>query len=171
MVERWMRTNCRSGRRCSHSRSDRADGRRASCGARRSFELSPSASIAAMTSAARAVCLPLDPSLGEDVDAVGACFDSKLGANGRFDAASPGGRFSRHFVKARATQATPSTLAEARQILIATHVGGEVLTEWHGYPVRAVVPFRRGWFWVKWMGEIIVLDDAVEILKQPFSIR
>lgn len=49
------------------------------------------------------------------------------------------------------------TLAEARQILIATHIGGEPLQQWHGYPARAVAPFRRGWFWVKWLGEISVL--------------
>lgn len=73
--------------------------------------------LAAMTSAARAVCLPLDPSLGEDVSDVGAYFDARLGQSGKFDAASPGGRFSRHFVKARETEATPATLARARQSL------------------------------------------------------
>jgi len=74
--------------------------------------------LAAMTAAARAICLPLDPSLGEDVDAVGACFDARLGRSGSFDAASPGGRFSRHFVKAReaATLLTaPVAPAHARQ--------------------------------------------------------
>jgi hypothetical protein len=50
-------------------------------------------------------------------------------------------------------------LIEARQILLATHVGGEALAEWHGYPVRAVAPFRRGWYWVKWLSEITVLAD------------
>ena len=47
--------------------------------------------LLAMTAAARAVCLPLDPSLAENVDDVGACFDAKLGRSGAFDAASPGG--------------------------------------------------------------------------------
>jgi len=63
------------------------------------------------------------------------------------------------------------TIEEARQILIATHVGGEILAPWHGYPARAVVPFRRGWFWVKWLADITVLDSPIEILSQPFSIR
>ncbi|HEY6724559.1 MAG TPA: nitrite/sulfite reductase [Polyangiaceae bacterium] len=71
--------------------------------------------LAAMTAAARAVCLPLDPSLGEDVGDVGAFFDARLGRNGSFDAASPGGRFSRHFAKARETAGAPVTLARARQ--------------------------------------------------------
>jgi len=46
------------------------------------------------------------------------------------------------------------TLAEADEILLCTHVGGEVLSHNHGYPLRAVVPSRRGWFWVKWLSEI-----------------
>ena len=49
------------------------------------------------------------------------------------------------------------TLAEAREIVLATHVGGLVLDHRHGYPLRAVVPSRRGWHWVKWMTEIEVI--------------
>jgi DMSO/TMAO reductase YedYZ molybdopterin-dependent catalytic subunit len=45
---------------------------------------------------------------------------------------------------------------EARQVLLATHVGGEPLSAGHGFPLRAVVPSRRGWFWVKWLGQIKV---------------
>ncbi|HZW03268.1 MAG TPA: molybdopterin-dependent oxidoreductase [Anaerolineaceae bacterium] len=44
--------------------------------------------------------------------------------------------------------------AEARQVLLATHVGGETLSAGHGFPLRAVVPTRRGWFWVKWLARI-----------------
>ena len=43
---------------------------------------------------------------------------------------------------------------EASEILLATHVGDQVLDHWHGYPLRAVVPSRRGWHWVKWLTEI-----------------
>lgn len=49
------------------------------------------------------------------------------------------------------------TLDEAERILLATHVGGEVMNQRHGFPLRAVVPFRKGWFWVKWL-------DAIEVL-------
>jgi hypothetical protein len=43
---------------------------------------------------------------------------------------------------------------EARQVLLATHVDGLPLENWHGFPLRAVVPTRRGWFWVKWLSQI-----------------
>ncbi len=49
------------------------------------------------------------------------------------------------------------TPAEIPEILLATHVGGQVLDHWHGYPLRAVVPSRRGWHWVKWLTQIEVL--------------
>ena len=49
------------------------------------------------------------------------------------------------------------TSAEFPEILLATRVGGQVLDHWHGYPVRAVVPSRRGGHWVKWLTEIEVL--------------
>jgi DMSO/TMAO reductase YedYZ molybdopterin-dependent catalytic subunit len=48
-------------------------------------------------------------------------------------------------------------LTEAQQVLLATHVNGERLEQQHGFPVRAVVPTRRGWFWVKWLTEIEVI--------------
>lgn len=51
----------------------------------------------------------------------------------------------------------PYTLAQAEEILLATHVTGEVLNHVHGFPLRAVVPSRRGWHWVKWMTEIEVI--------------
>jgi hypothetical protein len=51
----------------------------------------------------------------------------------------------------------PFTLAQAQEILLATHVGEEVLNHSHGFPMRAVVPSRRGWHWVKWLIEIEVI--------------
>jgi DMSO/TMAO reductase YedYZ molybdopterin-dependent catalytic subunit len=47
-------------------------------------------------------------------------------------------------------------LAEAREALLATHVGGERLTHGHGFPLRLVAPGRRGFQWVKWVQEIEV---------------
>jgi len=49
------------------------------------------------------------------------------------------------------------TPAEAEQVLLATHVGGEPLAHVHGFPMRAVVPSRRGWFWVKWLAEVEIV--------------
>ena len=52
------------------------------------------------------------------------------------------------------------TLAEANEILLATHVGGTALDHGHGFPLRAVVPSRRGWQWVKWLTEIEVVSSS-----------
>jgi molybdopterin-dependent oxidoreductase-like protein protein len=49
------------------------------------------------------------------------------------------------------------TLEQAQEILLATHVGAEVLNHTHGFPLRAVVPSRRGWQWVKWLVEIEII--------------
>lgn len=38
--------------------------------------------------------------------------------------------------------------------LLATHVGGEPIAPEHGYPLRLVVPGRRGYHWVKWVARI-----------------
>ena len=46
------------------------------------------------------------------------------------------------------------TSSEISEILLATHVGDKVLNHWHGYPLRAVVPSRRGGHWVKWLTRI-----------------
>jgi hypothetical protein len=48
-------------------------------------------------------------------------------------------------------------LEEANQVLLATHVGDETLEHSHGFPLRAIVPSRRGWFWVKWLQRIEVI--------------
>jgi DMSO/TMAO reductase YedYZ molybdopterin-dependent catalytic subunit len=49
------------------------------------------------------------------------------------------------------------TYSEAAEILLATHVGGQVFDHGHGFPLRAVVPSRRGWQWVKWLTAIEVV--------------
>ncbi len=61
-------------------------------------------------------------------------------------------------LKAVSGYAQSFTLAEASEILLATHVGGEPLSHAHGFPLRAVVPSRRGWLWVKWLTEVRVLS-------------
>lgn len=54
------------------------------------------------------------------------------------------------------------TFREAAEILLATHVGGEPLSHAHGAPLRAVVPSRRGWFWVKWLVTLRVLRSPTD---------
>jgi DMSO/TMAO reductase YedYZ molybdopterin-dependent catalytic subunit len=48
-------------------------------------------------------------------------------------------------------------LAEARTLLLATHVGGVALDHGRGAPLRLVAPGRRGFQWVKWVREVRVL--------------
>jgi len=47
-------------------------------------------------------------------------------------------------------------LAEARDFLLATRVGGEPLSHGHGAPLRLVAPGRRGFQWVKWIDRVEV---------------
>jgi len=50
-------------------------------------------------------------------------------------------------------------LAEAREALLATHVGGEPIAHGHGFPLRLVAPGRRGFQWVKWVESVEVRTD------------
>jgi len=56
-----------------------------------------------------------------------------------------------------ANYTAPFTLEQAEEILLATRVSGEVLNHSHGFPLRAVIPSRRGWHWVKWITEIEII--------------
>jgi DMSO/TMAO reductase YedYZ molybdopterin-dependent catalytic subunit len=51
-------------------------------------------------------------------------------------------------------------IEEARDALLATHVGGEQLSHGHGFPLRLVAPDRRGFQWVKWV-------ETVEVRTAP----
>jgi DMSO/TMAO reductase YedYZ molybdopterin-dependent catalytic subunit len=48
-------------------------------------------------------------------------------------------------------------LADLKEAILATHVGGQELSPGHGYPVRLVAPGRRGYQWVKWVKSIAVV--------------
>ena len=46
--------------------------------------------------------------------------------------------------------------AQLEDAVLATHVQGERLSAAHGYPLRLVVPGRRGFAWIKWVNELVV---------------
>jgi hypothetical protein len=71
--------------------------------------------------------------------------------------AQPGPEANGIILRGVADYTAPFTWAQAEEILLATHVGAEVLNHVHGFPLRAVVPSRRGWHWVKWMTEVEVI--------------
>jgi len=50
-------------------------------------------------------------------------------------------------------------LSEARELLLATEVGGELLSHGHGAPVRLVAAARRGFQWVKWVERLELRDS------------
>ncbi|MDX1747784.1 MAG: molybdopterin-dependent oxidoreductase, partial [Halobacteriales archaeon] len=49
-------------------------------------------------------------------------------------------------------------IEEAREAVLATHVGEDPLDHGHGAPARLVLPGRRGFQWVKWVTRITVRD-------------
>ena len=58
-------------------------------------------------------------------------------------------------------------LEEARTALLATHLDEELLSHEHDYPLRLVVPGRRGFEWVKWITrvEVLSMPDPGQILS------
>ena len=55
-------------------------------------------------------------------------------------------------------------------LMLATAVGGSLLSDGHGAPVRLVVPGRRGYHWVKWVVRIDV-DDRPWWTQPPLPLR
>ena len=49
-------------------------------------------------------------------------------------------------------------LSAASGLLLATHAAGRPLAPGHGAPVRLVAPGRRGFWWVKWVERVEVVD-------------
>ncbi len=60
--------------------------------------------------------------------------------------------------------------SEASRLLLATRVGGEALSPGHGFPVRLVVPGRRGFWWVKWVRSVTVSEQPWW-LQPPFPLQ
>ena len=62
------------------------------------------------------------------------------------------------------------TIAEAREYLLATHVGDRLLTRGHGYPLRLAAHGKRGFEWVKWVTDIEI-DARPKWLQPPLPIQ
>jgi len=60
--------------------------------------------------------------------------------------------------------------SDAPRLYMATRVGGELLSAGHGAPVRLVAPGRRGFWWVKWVAGVRVVDGPWW-LQSPFPLQ
>lgn len=61
-------------------------------------------------------------------------------------------------------------LALAQECLLATSVAGQPLNHGHGFPIRLVVPGRRGYDWVKWVSRIH-LNETSHLWQPPFPLQ
>lgn len=61
-------------------------------------------------------------------------------------------------------------LRDAGHLLLAVRAAGEPLSTGHGAPVRLVAPGRRGFWWVKWVRRVEVVD-APWWLQPPFPLQ
>jgi DMSO/TMAO reductase YedYZ molybdopterin-dependent catalytic subunit len=61
-------------------------------------------------------------------------------------------------------------LRDTGSLLLAVSAAGEPLSPGHGAPVRLVAPGRRGFWWVKWVRRIEVVDEPWW-LQSPFPLQ
>ncbi len=61
-------------------------------------------------------------------------------------------------------------LTDAQHLLLATSAAGQPLSDGHGAPVRLIAPGRRGFWWVKWVARIEVVD-APWWRQPPFPLQ
>lgn len=60
--------------------------------------------------------------------------------------------------------------AEAATLLLATHAAGRPLSTGHGGPARLVAPGHRGFWWVKWVVAIEIVDQP-SWWQPPFPVQ
>ena len=61
-------------------------------------------------------------------------------------------------------------LRDAPSLLVATSAAGQALSDGHGAPARLIAPGRRGFWWVKWVERIEVVD-APWWRQPPFPLQ
>jgi len=105
--------------------------------------------------------LPAADAVAAAVDCTGGWYAERVWAGWRLgrllDRARPLAGAAAVLFRSATGYVTVLPLAEAREALLATHVGGEPLAHGHGSPLRLVAPARRGFQWVKWLEQIEVL--------------
>ncbi len=86
------------------------------------------------------------------------------------DAASPSPNAASVTVTSATGYYRRFSMDEARESLLATHVGGRPLSRGHGHPLRLVAPGKRGFEWVKWVTAIEV-NESPKWLQPPLPLQ
>ncbi|MDP9396934.1 MAG: molybdopterin-dependent oxidoreductase [Actinomycetota bacterium] len=109
--------------------------------------------------------LPADTEVRAVLDCTGGWYAEQVWRGARLDlllaALSPGGELRGQSVEVVSVTGYRRRLPlrDTPHLLLATAVGGAPLSAGHGAPVRLVAPGRRGFWWVKWVTRVEVLDE------------
>ena len=111
-----------------------------------------------------------DDRIRTTLDCTGGWFAEQIWSGVRLDRLIEGTQEVRSVLVVSATgYARRFPIADVHHIWLATRVGDETLSPGHGYPVRLVVPGRRGFWWVKWV-ERIEVSSTPWWWQSPFPL-
>ncbi len=106
------------------------------------------------------------------IDCTGGWYSEQVWEGVLIDRLLPGGAGAGASVNVRSVTGYSRrfAVADAGRLLLATRMAGYPLDAGHGYPLRLVVPGRRGFAWVKWVVAIEV-DDQPWWWQPPFPLQ